>query len=134
MTAALLRFPIKVFSVPSVVKIFRLFKKNSRKLQDGFAPILVLSTPLRWLKRILGPISDANSRTGSRVEQSETSRTAVRSVEITVETDEMIHLEKVTRTSSATTVAEPVEGNSHLRAGSSRENGAREPAHDLSVD
>jgi hypothetical protein len=44
-------------------------------------------------------------------------------VEITVETDEMIHLEKVTRTSSATAVAEPVEDQSRLRAGSSREDG-----------
>jgi len=114
------------------VAIFRPFKKNSRKLQDGFAPILLLSTPLRWLKRILGPISDANSRTGSRVEQSENARTTVRSVEITVETDEMVHLEKVTRTSSTTALAEPVEDN--LRAGSSREGRTRELAHDLSVD
>ena len=45
----------------------------------------------------------------------------------------MIHLEKVTRSSSSTVVAEPVEGNSHLRAGSSREKGPRERAHDLSV-
>ncbi len=115
----------------SAVKIFRLFKKNSRKLQDGFAPILLLSTPLRWLKRILGAISDANSKTGLRVEQSETSRTAIRSVEITVETDEMIHLEQVTRTSSATVVAEQDEGQSHVRAGSSAENGPREPARTI---
>src|SRR5712692_2981333 len=134
MTAALLRFPIKVFSVPSVVKIFRLFKKNSRKLQDGFAPILVLSTPLRWLKRILGPISDANSRTGSRVEQSETSRTTVRSVEITVETDEMIQLEKVTSTSSAGAVAEPAEGNGDCAGGKAVRMGAVTPARDPSVD
>ena len=45
----------------------------------------------------------------------------------------MIHLEKVTKTSSASVVAEPVEGNSHFGAGSSPENGPRERAHDLSV-
>ena len=114
------------------VEHWALFKKTSNKLQDGFAPILVLSTPLRWLKRVLGLPSDADSKTGSRVEQSETSRTTVRSVEITVETDEMIHLEKVTRTSSATALAEPVEAN--LGAESSREDGTRELAHGLPMD
>jgi hypothetical protein len=83
-----------------------IFKKNSRKIQDGFAPILLLSTPLRWLKRVLGLIPDANSKTGMRAEQSEWSRKTTTSVEVTVETDEAILFRAADRQSSEVGSAE----------------------------
>ena len=86
---------------------------------------------MKWVKKLNQLISGANSRTGMGAEQSQWSRTTVKSVEITVETDEMVQVEKVAWVSA---VAEPVEGNSHFGARSSRENCAREHAHDLPVD
>ncbi len=45
---------------------------------------------MRWLSRLQQLISGADSNTATRVEQSEYSRRTVRSVEVTVETDEVI--------------------------------------------
>lgn len=45
---------------------------------------------MRWLSRLQQLISGADSNTATRVEQSESARTMVRSVEITIDTDEAI--------------------------------------------
>ena len=45
---------------------------------------------MRWVKKLRRLISGADSNTGERAGQSEYSRKTVRSVEITVETDEII--------------------------------------------
>jgi hypothetical protein len=45
---------------------------------------------MRWLSRLQQLISGADFNTAARLKQSEYSRTTVRSVEITIETDEAI--------------------------------------------
>jgi hypothetical protein len=77
------------------------FPAFSRKLQKNFKtksrPFSYQLRVLRWMQKLLGLAPGADSKTGARVEQTEILRTTVKSVEITVETAEMIQVERVSK-------------------------------------
>jgi hypothetical protein len=62
---------------------------------------------VKWVKKLNQLIAGANSKTGTRPEQSEWSSTSTTSVEVTVETDEVILLERVGAAPAGTVVADP---------------------------
>jgi hypothetical protein len=72
--------------------------KISRKLQTAFKTGrtgLAIRGAMNWFKRLQQRISGHNSKTGAALKQSEWSRTSIRSVEVTVETDEVFLVERI---------------------------------------
>lgn len=68
---------------------------------------------MSWVKKLQQLISGANSKTGMRSEQSEWSRDSKKSVEVTVETDEVFLLDRISPTHSGPVTTEPNEENRH---------------------
>jgi hypothetical protein len=72
------------------LRLNQTFKKNSTYLQDRAKVNSLFSLAVSWFKKLQQLISGANSKTGMRLEQSEWTRASTKSVEVTVETDEII--------------------------------------------
>jgi len=71
---------------------------------------------MRWLSRLKRLISGADSNTATRAEQSEYARTTVRSVEITIDTDEAIAYQRVAANFSAAPPAKRAQNQSDQAA------------------
>src|SRR5437773_9189652 len=73
-----------------------LFRKTTEKLQDKIARCSLIDARVSWLKKLTHRLNSANSRSrpspeqSNLVEQSEWARKSTRSVEVMVETDDVI--------------------------------------------
>jgi hypothetical protein len=88
-----------------VVK-FCLFKKTKEKLQDAIARRRLIAAHVNWLKKLTGRLNGANSKSRpsaeqtNLLEQSEWTKKSIRSVEVTVETDDVVAYQSVQRQST----------------------------------
>jgi hypothetical protein len=74
--------------------------KLSRKIQINFktrTPVSLLDSRVSWFKRLQRRFHGANSKTVSPAEQSEWTRTVIRSVEVTIDTEEFTLYETTNR-------------------------------------
>ena len=74
-----------------ILSIHEKFRQRSRQLTGPLA----INGALKWLQKMLGRTSAVNLKAGLCVEQSEMIRTTIKSVVLTVETEQVVQVDRV---------------------------------------